>query len=202
MGFDCTLHVVDEALIRNEFVPRLLGKKRVVSAFDLRLDSRHIWHRVRKALKKKRFEREFCSPKLAAILVSQFAVVYCASVLPYHYERGMCLSTRYYDKKAVKKYRGNPEELFGELITVYPELEGQFPQEFEQNYCTGIYIPSINVHKLLKRFSTEYENFRGLWLILKYAEQHGLAYWEGTDLPLDYICPVLPYQLEDRALRT
>ena len=93
MGFDCTLPVVDEALIRNEFVPRLLCKKNCTSPFDSRPDSTEIWERVRNALNNKLIiYDEICSPKTTAKLVSQFAVVYCACVLPYHYERRDCLS--------------------------------------------------------------------------------------------------------------
>jgi len=198
MGFDCTLHVVDEVLIRNEFVPRLLGRKGCISPFDSRPDSIEIWERVRDALNKKIFNGEICSSKTAAKLVSQFAVVYCASILPYHYERGFCISLRdYYFTEALKKCRGNTEELFDELLTVYPELKHEFPQEqeIEENYCTGIYIPAHDVPKFLKLAKIDYELYRGLWLILKYAEQNGLAYWEATDLPLEMIRPVFSYML-------
>jgi hypothetical protein len=186
MGFDCTLHVIDEDLIRNEFVPRLLYTKDCTSPFDSRPDSTEIWERVRDALNKKLIDGKTCSPKMAAKMVSQFAVVYCASVLPYHYERGFCLSSLYdYFDKVSKKYRGNTEELFDELIAVHPELKGKFPQEIEENYCTGIYIPAWNVPKLLKFLKPHHNTFGELWLILKYAEQNGFAYWEATDLPLE-----------------
>jgi len=92
MGFDCTLHVVDEALIRNEFVPRLLSRVNCTSPFDSRPDSTEIWERVRNALNKKPVDDEIYSPKTTAKMVSQFAVLYCASVLPYHYQRRDCLS--------------------------------------------------------------------------------------------------------------
>ncbi len=42
MGFDCTLHVIDEDLIRNEFVLRLLRKMNCTSPFDSRQDSKEI----------------------------------------------------------------------------------------------------------------------------------------------------------------
>ncbi len=85
MGFDCTLHVIDEDLIRNEFVPRLLCKKECTSPFDSRQDSKEMWKRVRESLNKRPVDDESCSAKTTAHMVSQLAVVYCASVLPYHY---------------------------------------------------------------------------------------------------------------------
>jgi len=92
MGFDCTLHAVDEALIRNEFVPRLLCKMNRISPSDSHPDSNEIWERVRITLDKKPIDDEICSPETTAKMISQFAVLYCVSVLPYHYECGFCLS--------------------------------------------------------------------------------------------------------------
>ena len=72
MGFDCTLHVVDEDLIRNEFVPRLLRKMNCTSPFDSRPDSKEIWDRVKDALNKRPVDGEICSTKTTAMLVTQF----------------------------------------------------------------------------------------------------------------------------------
>jgi len=75
MGFDCTLHVVDEALIRSEFVPRLLCRKMCTSPSDSRPDSTEIWECVRNALNKEPIDDETCSPKTTAQMVSEYAVL-------------------------------------------------------------------------------------------------------------------------------
>lgn len=185
MGYDCTLHVIDEALICNEFVPRLLGRANCTSPFDSRPDSEEIWERIRRALNKEPIDDEICSPEITAKMVSQFAVVYCASVLPYHYERCFCLSFEDDHDEVSNKYRGNTEGLFYELLAVHPELKGQFPQEIEENHCTGIYIPAQNVRKFLDCLDQRWRQHVGLLLILEYAAKNELAYWEATDLPLE-----------------
>jgi len=159
-----------------------MGRVNCTSPFDSRPDSNEIWERVRKALNEKPVDDEICSPKTTAKMVSQFAVLYCASVLPYHYQRRDCLSLLDNYRNASKKYRGNPEELFYELLAVY---RGEFPQGIEENYCTGIYIPASNVPRFLLLEKSDLKHFRGLRLILEYAEQNRLAYWEATDLPLE-----------------
>ena len=50
MGYDCTLHVVDDRIIREKFVPRLLGTSNDRCAFDERDDADEIWSQVKSAL--------------------------------------------------------------------------------------------------------------------------------------------------------
>jgi hypothetical protein len=185
MGYDCTLHVIDKTLIREEFVPRLLCRKSCESPFDSRSDAAEIWQRVRAALNGQPVDEEILSPKATARMVSQFAVLYCASVLPYHYDRGFCLSLRedLFDESS--SYHGNPEHLFEELLAAHPELRGEFPQGIEQNYCTGVYIPARRVRKVLECLGQSLGRYVGLLLILDYAARNGLGYWEATDLPLE-----------------
>src|SRR5262249_61217306 len=51
MGFDCTFHVVDEQAIREEFVPKLLGRSRKKTPLDRVMDNAaDLWAQVRRAL--------------------------------------------------------------------------------------------------------------------------------------------------------
>ena len=190
MGYDCTLHVIDEKLIRGAFVDRLLGKKGD-AAFDRREDAAALWKEVRQGL-------EGADAHTAAHQVCQLAIAFCAAELPYHYERGFCLSLWPHEEevepaKVPLKFIGKPDELFERLVEKYPKLRGHFPEQIENNYCTGLFIPSNNVPALLewvrkrmKRYSKPDQRlFRGLLLVLEEAAARGLAYWEGTEMPVE-----------------
>ncbi len=195
MGYDCTLHVVDERLIRERFVPKLLGRDQTTSPFDERNDAAGLWAQVRQALRGKAEKDREGRMEEAATLVCRLAVAYCAAELPYHYERGFCLSLwpdqpDGLDAKVPKKLVGNPESLFGQVLEAYPDLKGRFPQEILSNYCTGLYVPTEHVSQLLawverrvKRYpKPDQRLFRGLLLVLKEAADRGLAYWEGAEI--------------------
>ncbi|MBI5095415.1 MAG: hypothetical protein HZB26_23655 [Candidatus Hydrogenedentes bacterium] len=206
MGYDCTLHVVDEKAIRERFVPKLLGRSDARSPFDERDDTADLWDEVRTALTQcVDGDGDSIGPEGQASLVTQLAVMYSAAEHPSHYERGFCLSL-WEDlpdglaAKVPKKHLGDPEKLFGDLITEYPTLKGAFPKRIRSNWCTGFYVPAENVAELLKwaeRRVKRYPKpdrrlFRGLLLVLKHAAANGLAYWEGADLPVANTIPVAP----------
>lgn len=197
MGYDCTLHVVDTSRITDVFVPKLIGMIEDPSPFDARDDAQELWEQVRDAIEGKSPEARELGPRAAASMVAQLALVFSAAELPYHYERGFCLSLWTEQPEEIfatvpTKFRGNSEPLFTAVVEAHPELKGAFPQEIESNFCPGFYIPAEQVAALLKwtrgkvkRFpKPEQRLFRGLLLTLQYAADHGLAYWEGTDLPL------------------
>ncbi|MEX2168789.1 MAG: hypothetical protein WD851_05740 [Pirellulales bacterium] len=196
MGYDCTLHVVDEDVIRTKFVPRLLDESNEFAPFDTRDDANELWATVRESLAQ--IESGSEAPHRAAVTISQLAVAFSAAELPYHYERGFCLSMwDSHQEEAVtalfpKKHRGNPETLFAALISRHPALKGEFPTDIESNFCTGVYIPANKVPQALKWVTRKVNSFakpdrrlfRGLLLVLKEAARQGKAYWEGTDLPV------------------
>jgi hypothetical protein len=190
MGYDCTLHVVDEQMIRGPFVERLLGKKGD-SAFDRRKDAATLWKQVRDEL-------DANDAHTAANHVCQLAIAFCAADLPYHYERGFCLSLwpdleERRPMKVPPKLIGKPEELFDNLVKKYPNLRGKFPKKIEGNNYPGLFIPSQNVPALLewtrKKMKLcskpDQRLFRGLLLVLEEAAARGLAYWEGTEIPVE-----------------
>ena len=196
MGYDCTLHVLDEDAIRDRFVPRLLNESADDSAFDQRDDADELWVAVRDSLAK--LEQGDETPHAATNLISQVAIAYVAAELPYHYERGFCLSM--WDELETasmlatfpKKYRANPEKMFAGLIDRYPVLKGKFPTDIESNYCPGVFISADKVPGALKWVERKVKSFakpdqrlfRGLLLVLCEAVRLGKAYWEGTDLPV------------------
>lgn len=198
MGYDCTLHVIDEAMIRNRFIPRLLGKSDLPAVFDQRDDSEELWKTVRSALEGKVVDGEVVDISSVPNYITMLAIAYCAAELPYHYERGFCLSlwpdqSDEFTARVPKKYIDNPESLFVELLENYPVLKGEFPIEIGENYCTGIYVTAEKVPGVLKWAERKVKSFRkpdrrlfrGLLLVLKYAAEQGFGYWEGTEIPVE-----------------
>jgi hypothetical protein len=195
MGFDCTLHVVDEGLIANRFVPRLLARSQASAPFDQRPDAEELWNMARMALSGQplKDEKEAPSPEGTANLICLLAIAYCAAELPYHYERGLCLSI-WPNGRVPRKFVGDPESLFGELVVKHPELKGQFHKEIECNSSSGIFVPAHVVPALLKWVErqqkllpkSEKSFLRGLLLVLKQAAERKLAYWEGAEVPVPW----------------
>ena len=91
-----------------------------------------------------------------------------------------------------KKLVGDAEPLFADVIAARLDLKGKFPGDMTGNFSTGLYIAAENVPDLLafvekkvKRYpKPDRRLFRGLILVLKHAAEHGLAYWEGAELPV------------------
>ncbi len=203
MGYDCTLHVVDERMIRDRFVPALLGRAGDRPPFDDAPDSAELYAKVRAALVATGRGEE--SPETAANFVCQLAIAHCAAELPHHYERGFCLSLWPNQAEGVaasvpREFLGDPESLFADVVAAYPALRGKFPTEIESNYSPGCFVPAEHVPGLLawverkvRGYATpDRRLFRGLILVLKHAADRGLAYWEGTDLPVPGMATIMP----------
>jgi hypothetical protein len=204
MGFDCTLHLIDEAAIRTEFVPKLLGRSHKKTPLDrVREGAAGLWEQARAALRGEPYvygdeddEPAVLGPEEAAQLVCQLAIMFAACSLPHHYERNLALS--YWDEGPRGKRRpvlpgrfaSDPEPLFAAAVAQYPALAGKFPRWFTSNYSTGVYVPAANVAEVRawveEKVGTydrgEQRQFRGILRILRAAEQGGYAYWEATDL--------------------
>ncbi|WP_165248474.1 hypothetical protein [Paludisphaera soli] len=201
MGFDCTLHVVDEKRIRDGFVPRLLGRSDERCPFDEREDADALWAQVRELLAGS--GRDADSAGRAANTACQLAIAYCAAELPYHYERGFCLSLwpeAESPEAAPGELLDDPEGLFTELVAEHPALAGRFPLEIESNFSPGCFASADNVPAFLEWVEPRVQAlpegdrrpYRGLLLVLKEAASRGLAYWEGTDLPVPMMVTIRP----------
>ena len=101
MGYDCTLHLVDEELLRTQFIPRLLRDAPPASLWDRllhrrrrfppttfdrrRQDAPHLWKRARRALR-------MTSPESAARCVAELALLFNSCELPFEPSRNVALS--------------------------------------------------------------------------------------------------------------
>ncbi len=189
MGYDCTLHLVDEKAIREDFVPRLLGRSRKRTALDrVMRNAAKLWATARKAL-------EGDDPGEAASVLCQLAVMFSACSLPHQYERGLALCLWQAQEKDIavdypSEFAFSPEPLFTAVVGQYPRLHGRFPTWFSGNYSTGVFIPSDRVPEVLAwvegrvaAFAKgDRRQFKGLLGVLRAAADRRLAYWEATDL--------------------
>lgn len=200
MGYDCTFHLIDEKEIREVFIPKLLGRSDVTTAFDEKIpEAAEMWKTARRILAE--------SPAAeAASEICNLAVIFAACSHPYHYERGFALTlwsvSREDAESPVPEFpdelTGTPEGLFAELVERYPGLRDQFPLVFEHNYMTGVYIPSALVPDAARWIERTAEALtpldrrmlKGLLRILKEASGRGLAFWEATDLSLPSSVPL------------
>lgn len=191
MGYDCTLHLVDEGAIREQFVPRLLERSTGPTALDrVHPGAEDLWRQVRELLLGE-------DGRAAAEAVSVAAVMFSASMLPYRYERGLALSLAFEpgrvfpDAVFVPKAAYEPDGLFTEVVAVHPQLGGQFSSGwFSGNYSTGLYVPADHVAEVLAWVQEqlvplpkgEQRKYRGIVATLRAAVDRKLGYWEATDL--------------------
>lgn len=189
MGYDCTLHVIDEQAIRSVFVPKLLGKSEAPTALDEKMtQAPKLWKQVREAL-------EGDDAEQAARLVCQLAVTFSACSLPFHYERGFALSLwstlgDESEREFPEKFCEDPSVLLEDVTAAYPALKGHYPLGIDGNYCTGFYIPAARIPAAVAWVRKTVDAipkgrrkmFRGLLAVLETAEQRKLAYWEAADL--------------------
>ncbi|MFG1793013.1 hypothetical protein [Nocardia sp. NPDC049149] len=191
MGYDCTLHLVDEDAIREQFVPRLLGSSAEPTALDrVRPGAEDLWRQVRELL-------VGADGHAAAAAVSVAAIMFSASMLPYRYERGLALGLAFEagrvfpDAVFVPKAEYAPDGLFTEVVAAHPQLGGRFSSGwFSGNYSTGLYVPAEHVAEVLAWVDEqlapmtkgEQRKYRGIVATLRAAVDRKLGYWEATDL--------------------
>jgi len=193
MGFDCTLHVIDPARLRDVFCARLLGENTPLSAFESQKGANAIWAQISAAL-------QADDAVVAARLIAQGAICFMSAELPAHYERGFCLSLwswRMEDDALIAEvppqHRGPAADLdilFAPLVEAHPRLKGRWPTELTGNGSTGVFVPREKISGLLKWTKNRVSKypraarriFRGLLLVLEECERRGMAYWEASDL--------------------
>lgn len=177
MGYDCTLHVIDEAAL-TRFAAELTGKSAPKG------DAGY-FKKVRAFLDAKDAD--------AALAVTELALLRASATGPHLTTRGVALSL--WDTKVLGPA---PWKLFGSLergplsglLGKWPALKGRVPTMFESNYCTGVFVSAAEVPALLaeleRRFSSRPKGTTREWApvlkLLRIAARHRHAYWEGTDL--------------------
>lgn len=142
MGYDCTLHLVDERAIRDDHVPRILGTRTKPLAFEKKPGVKKVLASMRSLLDG--------DPEDAARGLTEMAVLFSSATLPHLTVRGMAISLwRHAPKKVRSKspfgLGASPEPLFAAIVKRHPALHGKFPTAFEENYMTGVFIPSARI---------------------------------------------------------
>ncbi|HVM78078.1 MAG TPA: hypothetical protein VMU06_03620 [Stellaceae bacterium] len=191
MGYDVTLHLVDEKQIREVLVPKLLGKIEAQTPFDDKEpEAAKLWQQVRDLL-------ATGAPERTAKGICELAVMFSACTLPYRYERdfGLSLWTDGWEEGSeVPEYPdelySDPDPLFAEVLTARPDLRGNFPGVIDGETATGVYVPHEKVKAVriwiegaVRKLSKgEKRRVKGLLQLLSAAEERGLAVWEACDL--------------------
>ena len=179
MGFDCTLHLVDERAIRDELVPRILGRGRTHP-----FEKRKVHAAALASLTKGLATDE---PADVARALTALAIQFSAASLPHLAARGVAISLW---KRAPRALGASPEALFEDVIRIRTQLSGRFPVRFDENWMTGVYIPAARVAAARGSLNKSLDAlpkgdrswFEPIERVLAAAEAHGLAYWEATDL--------------------
>jgi hypothetical protein len=208
MGFDCTLHLVDEDLLREVFVPRLLGDGPPPSLWDRllrrrprfppttfdrrRQDAPHLWKRARRALR-------MTAPESAARCVAELALLFNSCELPFEPSRNVALSLwgglhEELPDSIPPELLGTPDELFSGLIEAFPALEGCFPDFFDGNASIGVYVPAVKVPALAEWVEEQIGRLaKGdqaglltLARVLKVAAIEGYGFWEATEIEVEW----------------
>ena len=188
MGFDCTLHLVDERAVREEFVPRHLERSAGPTALDrVMKNADEVWgspggppgRRPRRGgltrLPVGRHVFGLFAPAPVRTRVRPVALGGSGN------GRGHRMS------RPVRVFAGAP--LRGRRGRV-PRPGGRFPRWFAGNYSTGVFVPAVRVPEVLAWVEQQVggfakgdrRQFKGLLAILRTAAGKGLAYWEATDL--------------------
>ncbi len=122
MGFDCTLHVVDEEALREQFVAKILGERDDPTPLDdQRPDAAELWADAHEALAND-------PPRELANYLCNLALVFSACSQPYAVERGFALSLWPWRMPDELNDRGDVGKIYfpksGEFIALTPELLG------------------------------------------------------------------------------
>jgi hypothetical protein len=204
MGFDCTLHLVDEELMRREFIPRLLrdgppptlrdrlfhrSPRFEPTTFDRkRGDAQRLWKRARRALR-------MTSPETAARCIAELALLFNSCELPFEPSRNVALSLwsglhEDLPDHVPHELLGSPDDLFGDLIDAFPALRGCFPDYFDGNGSLGVYVSAVKVPALAKWVDEqigqldkgERAGLLAVARVLKVAALEGYGYWEAAEI--------------------
>ncbi len=184
MGYDCTLHLIDEKSL-GRFIKRFLKRSKAKSAFDRSFkNGDELFSRVR--------ERISTSPGEAGQALMQLCLMWCSADAPHLMSRNFALSL--WDEAQTGfdlPFDLVEQSLGGLLKPIVDEHPGlRLYLGFEGNYSVGYYVTPANVPKLrefvLKAFDHVSPDFHDpvadLLRVLEVAQNKGLAYWEATDL--------------------
>lgn len=181
MGWDCTLHVVDDTSLAR-FAARFLRGLHRKAAFDREFDGDALIANVKQLIAE--------DPDTGARALGELALLYVATETPHLPCRDFALSL--WDPAVLGELPvqllSSVETRIPDIIAAYPKLAGLVPVKFDRPVCVGPYVPARNVPALLAHVEkalaarTDAIRYRPLLDILRTAAAHNLAYWEGTDI--------------------
>jgi len=186
VGFDCTLHVVDEASLAR-FVERFLGRTSEKAPFDGAFpDAEALVQKTKEILAGP-------DPARAGRTLGELAMLFVSSETPHAYSRGFSLSL--WDEHSMGAPvpalgLGSVEELLGPIIDAHPALRNRMPSAFESNYSVGPFVRARDVPGVLAYVEKtlaamvpgDRRPYQVLARVLRAAAARGMAYWEATDL--------------------
>ena len=184
MGWDCTLHVVDDTSLAR-FAARFLRGLHRDAAFDQTYDGDDLIAKVKQLIAD--------DPATGARAFGELALLYVSTETPHLYCRDFALSL--WDERRLgatlpPKWLTSLETRLPDIVAAYPKIAGLVPTHFDQNFCVGPFVAARDVPALLAYVESVLEAmpprdalaYRPLLDILTVAAARNLAYWEGTDI--------------------
>ena len=182
MGWDCTLHVVDDTQL-TRFAARFVRGLHRGGAFDREFDGDELITNVKQLIAD--------DPETGARALGELALLYVATEMPHLYCRGFALSL--WDPAVMgtelpTHLLTGVETRLLDVTAAYPRIAGRIPAQFDGNYCVGRYVAAKHVPALLAFVEPviarqlEARPYRPLLDILRVAAANNLAYWEGADI--------------------
>jgi len=184
MGWDCTLHVVDDTSLAR-FAARFLHGLHRDAAFDQEYDADDLIGKVKQLIAE--------DPATGARALGELALLYVSTETPHVYCRGFALSL--WDDELMRstlpaKWLGTVETKLPDIVAAYPKIAGKVPRMFDQNFCVGPFVSARDVPALLAHVEKvtgamppgDAVLYRPLRDVLRVAAAKNLAYWEGTDI--------------------
>lgn len=184
MGWDCTLHVVDDTSLAR-FAARFLHGLHRDTAFDQQYDAADMIAKVKRLIAS--------DVDTGARALGELALLYASTQTPHVFCRDFSLSL--WNDEAMNAalpsaWLGSVETLLPDIVAAYPSIAGRVPKAFDQNFCVGPYVAARHVPALLAHVEevlgamapADRARYQALCDVLRVAASRGLAYWEGTDI--------------------
>jgi hypothetical protein len=191
MGWDCTLHVVDDTSLAR-FAARFLRDLHRGTAFDREFDGDELIAKVKQLIAE--------DPDTGARALGELALLYVSTETPHVYCRGFALSL--WDPAVMgatlpAHLLTSVETQIPYVIAAYPKIAGLLPMRFDQAFCVGPFVTARNVPALLAHVQTVVDAmparaavaYRPLVDILRIAAARNFAYWEGADIDVTQARP-------------
>jgi hypothetical protein len=203
MGWDCTLHVVDDVSLA-KFSARFMHGLHRDGAFDEQYDGDDLIAKVKDLIAH--------DIETGARALGELALLFVSTETPHAYCRGFALSL--WDDEVMgaalpAKLLGSVESRLPNILAAYPKLAGRIPKVFDQNFCVGPMVaardvPALlaHVHKVLDAMVPgDRRRYKPLVDVLAVAAERNLGYWEGTDIDVaqaheDWLAPVRPAMVQ------